>query len=78
MKPKVQFNGAEVGGTFVDLYTLFERFVNMPMFTRVDYLIYLDKFDDFTAVKQPLKFLPFNYPKYKSYLEDLLVTTTFT
>jgi splicing factor 3A subunit 3 len=71
VKPRVQFSGAEVGGTFVDLFVLFERFINMPMFTRIDYLTFLNTFSDFTGVTRVQKFLPFHYPQYKSYLTDL-------
>jgi splicing factor 3A subunit 3 len=71
VKPKVQFSGSEVGGTFVDLFVLFERFINMPMFTRIDYLTFLNTFSDFAQVSRAQKFLPFHYPQYKSYLTDL-------
>lgn len=71
IKPKVKFNGAEVGGTFLDLHPFFERYVNMPVFSRCDYLTFLTKFDNFSEIPQAKKFLPFNFSKYKQYLTDL-------
>jgi len=71
IKPKSKFSGAEVFGTFVDLHPYFERYINMPLFARLDYLSYLSKFEIYDHIPQHTKFLPVNFLKYKQYLTDL-------
>lgn len=69
IKPKSKFSGAEVHGTFADLHPFFERYNNMGLFERTDYLNYFTLFDSFDKLSKQVKLV--NYPRYGKYLEDL-------
>lgn len=70
MKPKVKFQGAEVFGMFLDLHPLFERYINLPMFTKTDYRSYLGLFDKTAQVGKEKKMK--HYKAYKTYVADLI------
>eukprot|EP00771_Trimastix_marina_P000019 gnl/Trimastix_PCT/1014.p2 GENE.gnl/Trimastix_PCT/1014~~gnl/Trimastix_PCT/1014.p2 ORF type:complete len:376 (+),score=184.69 gnl/Trimastix_PCT/1014:2624-3751(+) len=62
----VQFSGEEHFGKHLDLHHLYERFINMPQFSRCDYASFLDRFNQFQAIPRELK-----DAAYQGYLTEL-------
>jgi splicing factor 3A subunit 3 len=64
-EPPVQFSGEEGYGKYLDLHSLFVRYVNLKGVKQLDYMTYLDtfyKFSDKNVTKDTI---------YSSYLKDL-------
>lgn len=44
---EIPFTGEEKYGKYLDLHELYDQFVNIPTFARIDYLDFLRKFSKF-------------------------------
>ena len=61
------FSGEETYGKYLDLHELYDVYVNLPQFRRVEYAVFLDEFDRFVDVPLERK----NGP-YRKYLLQLV------
>ena len=52
------FSGEEYYGRFVDMHEVYEKFVNLPHVSRVDYVTYISSFYSFKDIPMETKKTP--------------------
>eukprot|EP00026_Physarum_polycephalum_P003324 Phypoly_transcript_03334.p1 GENE.Phypoly_transcript_03334~~Phypoly_transcript_03334.p1 ORF type:complete len:546 (-),score=135.59 Phypoly_transcript_03334:77-1714(-) len=65
--PNISFSGEEKYGKYVDLNTLFEQYVNLEAFEKIDYLKYLQQFYLFDKAPESRLY----NKQYKKYIDEL-------
>eukprot|EP00823_Brevimastigomonas_motovehiculus_P006315 TRINITY_DN5217_c0_g1_i1.p1 TRINITY_DN5217_c0_g1~~TRINITY_DN5217_c0_g1_i1.p1 ORF type:complete len:547 (+),score=146.86 TRINITY_DN5217_c0_g1_i1:64-1704(+) len=70
VQPKVQFSAEEHYGKYVDMHALYERYINLPQFSRKDYVTFLTDFAKFDRIPANKK-MGTKSAEYREYLGDL-------